>query len=44
MKKSAVQVVRIMKSEEVSKEDLLDATLARIDAVDEQNNALPILC
>ena len=43
-KKSAVQVIRLLKSGEVSPEDLLDAAFARIEAVDAQINALPILC
>ena len=43
-KKSPVQVVRLLKSGEVSPEDLLDAAFARIEAVDTQINALPILC
>ena len=43
-KKSAVQVVRLLKSGEVSPEDLLDAAFSRIDAVDAQINALPIRC
>ncbi|MDP7621811.1 MAG: amidase, partial [SAR324 cluster bacterium] len=43
-KKSAVQVVQLLKSGEVSPEDLLDAAFARIEAVDAQINALPILC
>ena len=43
-KKSAVQVVRLLKSGEVSPEDLLDAAFTRIEAVDAQINALPILC
>ena len=43
-KKSAVQIVRLLKSGEVSPEDLLDAAFARIEAVDAQINALPILC
>jgi len=43
-KKSAVQVVRLLKSGEISPEDLLDAAIARIEAVDSQINALPILC
>ena len=41
-KKSAAQVVRLLKSGEVSPEDLLDAAFARIEAVDTQINALPI--
>ena len=43
-KKSAVQIVRLLKSGEVSPEDLLDAAFARIEAVDAQINALPIRC
>jgi len=43
-KKSAVEVVRLLKSGEVSPDDLLDAAFARIEAVDAQINALPILC
>ena len=43
-KKSAVQVVRLLKSVEVTPEDLLDAAFARFEAVDKQINALPILC
>jgi len=38
-KKSAVQVVRLLKSGEVSPEDLLDAAFARIEAVDVKINA-----
>ena len=38
-KKSAVQVVRLLKSGEVSPEDLLDAAFSRIDTVDAQINA-----
>jgi len=41
-KKSAVQVVRLLKSGEVSPEDLLDAAFARIEAVDVQINAFRI--
>jgi len=41
-KKSAVQVVRLLKSGEVYPEDLLYAAFSRIDAVDAQINALPI--
>ena len=43
-KKSAVQVVKLLKSGEISSEDLLDAAFSRIDSVDEQINALPIRC
>ena len=43
-KKSAVQVVGLLKSGEISPEDLLDAAFSRIDAVDAQINALPIRC
>ena len=43
-KKSAVQVVGLLKSGEISPEDLLDAAFSRIDAVDTQINALPIRC
>ena len=43
-KKSAVQVVRLLKSREISPDDLLDAAFTRIEAVDAQINALPILC
>jgi len=43
-KKSAVQVVKLLKSGEISSEDLIDAAFSRIDSVDEQINALPIRC
>ena len=43
-KKSAVQVVRLLKSGEISPEDLLDAAFSRIDFVDVQINSLPIPC
>ena len=39
-----MQVVQLLKSGEISPEDLLDAAFTRIEAVDEQINALPILC
>jgi len=41
-KKSAVQVVRLLKSGEVSPEDLLDAAFAKIEAVGVQINAFRI--
>ena len=41
-KKSAVQVLRLLKSGEVSPEDLLDAPFAKIEEVDVQINAFRI--
>ena len=43
-KKSAVQVVQLLKSGEIFPEHLLDAAFSRIDAVDAEINALPIRC
>ena len=39
-----MRVVRLLKSGEISPEDLLDAAFSRIDAVDAEINALPIRC
>ena len=39
-----MRVVRLLKSGEISPQDLLDAAFSRIDAVDVQINSLPIPC
>ncbi len=42
--KSAVEVVRLLRAGEVSPSELINASLARIAAVDPQVNAVPTLC
>ena len=43
-KNSAVQVVDLLKSGEISPLDLIEEAIARIEKVDERINALPIRC
>jgi amidase len=44
IQKSAREVVALLRAGEVSIDDTLDALAARIDAVDDEINALPTLC
>ncbi len=44
LNKTAVQILKLLKKQEVSPLDLLDTLAARIKLVDGQVNALPILC
>jgi amidase len=44
IRKSACEVVALLRAGEISIDDTLDALVARIDAVDPEINALPTLC
>ena len=44
IRKSAREVVALLRAGEVSSDDTLDALVARIEAVDSEINALPTLC